>query len=288
MVRKDVKVGAVVVAILIAVLIVYVLVVPGGDARQDEVASLPTERVSATDEPTPAAPANPPPESRPQAASNAPADAVAGTPAPVVTAAKTDPFADERWMMALNTGALPQQSRVTPSPASPVRTVDSGASTPTATRLAPVAGNAPATIEPTAGRRDGAATRTHVVQPGESLARIAENVYGSQVYYKQILAANPGIKPEKLRPGMVINLPDVKSVKSQGGADDDAPLPVDGKTEYRVQVGDSLHKIAVKLYGRQDMWERLYDLNKARIGDDPAKLKLGMILQLPQPPTQPQ
>jgi nucleoid-associated protein YgaU len=95
------------------------------------------------------------------------------------------------------------------------------------------------------------------------------------------------VKPEKLRPGMVLNLPDIKEVKGAGGADDDSPAPtLDAQTEYRVQSGDNMNKIALKLYGKSEMWERIYDLNKAKIGNDPAKLKVGMILKLPAPPTQ--
>lgn len=311
MVRKDVKIGAAVVAILIAVLIVYVLVVPGGEPAPNP-AGLPTERVSADPAAAPATPAPAVPLDR-AAASNAPATVrdgatpVAPAPAdrgqtPLASAAdpnaapapgRTDPFADERWMMALNTGALPQQSRVTgglPANARP----DAPATTPPAGRRPnaltpnPVAGNAALNID-AATRAGAAGMRTHTVQPGENFSRIAENVYGSQVYYKQIVAANPNVNPDKLRPGTVINLPDVKEVKSAGGADDPSPQPsIDPRVEYRVQAGDSLHKIAVKLYGKDELWERLYDLNKARIGDNPAKLKLGMILQLPQPPTQPQ
>ena len=52
-----------------------------------------------------------------------------------------------------------------------------------------------------------------------------------------------------------------------------------------MQSGDSLHKISMKLYGKIDMVQKIYDLNKSAIGDNPAKLKLGQVLKLPQPPT---
>jgi nucleoid-associated protein YgaU len=59
---------------------------------------------------------------------------------------------------------------------------------------------------------------------------------------------------------------------------------VDPRSEYRVQSGDSLHKIAVKLYGKIDMVDKIYELNKAAIGPNKAKLKLGMVLKLPEAP----
>jgi nucleoid-associated protein YgaU len=34
------------------------------------------------------------------------------------------------------------------------------------------------------------------------------------------------------------------------------------------------------------MWQKIYDLNKSKIGDSPARLKLGTVLDLPSPPTQ--
>jgi nucleoid-associated protein YgaU len=124
------------------------------------------------------------------------------------------------------------------------------------------------------------------VNVGDSLARIAEDVYGSQVYYKAIADANPGVNAMKLKPGTVLKLPDVKETKGRGGHDDDSPAPaVDSKAEYRVTTGDSLNKIAIKLYGNANRWEEIYKLNKDKIGADPARLKVGMILKLPATPT---
>jgi nucleoid-associated protein YgaU len=60
---------------------------------------------------------------------------------------------------------------------------------------------------------------------------------------------------------------------------------IDSKTQYRVQQGDSLEKIATKLYGKSTKWESLYQANREKIGDDSARLKLGTVLQLPEPPT---
>jgi nucleoid-associated protein YgaU len=51
-----------------------------------------------------------------------------------------------------------------------------------------------------------------------------------------------------------------------------------------VQPGDSLHKIALQLYGQSTKADRIYQLNKQMIGDDPHRLKVGQVLQLPDPP----
>ena len=139
----------------------------------------------------------------------------------------------------------------------------------------------------------------HKIQKGETLSTIAAAAYGSPNLYPYILRANPKLDPTRLKPGTEITLPDVSEVKGpEKAADKNAEKSsdagtisqkveptIDAKTEYRVQAGDSLHKIAVKLYGKVGMVERIYDLNKAAIGDNPAKLKLGMILKLPAVPT---
>ena len=60
---------------------------------------------------------------------------------------------------------------------------------------------------------------------------------------------------------------------------------IDSKAEYRVQPGDSLERISIKLYGKRDRTDSIYEANRTTIGDDPARLKVGQILKLPEVPT---
>jgi len=55
--------------------------------------------------------------------------------------------------------------------------------------------------------------------------------------------------------------------------------------EYAVQADDSLYKISMKLYGKGDKVDAIYELNKEKIGSDPARLKVGMVLKLPEAPS---
>ena len=55
---------------------------------------------------------------------------------------------------------------------------------------------------------------------------------------------------------------------------------------YRVQPSDSLHKIALKLYGKASKADSIYELNREKIGGDSARIKVGMVLKLPEAPTQ--
>ena len=108
-----------------------------------------------------------------------------------------------------------------------------------------------------------------------------------------------GIVAEKIRPGMTINLPPESEVKGTSTiatnttaiADSTTLKPdttspkVDTQNQYEVQSGDSLHKIAMKLYGSSAKWQAIYDANKEAIGPDPAKVKAKSVLKLPEPPT---
>jgi phage tail protein X len=135
------------------------------------------------------------------------------------------------------------------------------------------------------GTRGG--LKDHVVQQGENLSMIASVAYGDAKHYREILKANPNLDERKMRPGTVIKMPDPSTFAQpkaqQAVARQEAS--VDATTQYRVQQGDSLHKIALKLYGKATKADALYEANKDKIGDDSSRLKLGMILKLPEAPT---
>jgi nucleoid-associated protein YgaU len=60
-----------------------------------------------------------------------------------------------------------------------------------------------------------------------------------------------------------------------------APSPA---KQYVVQSGDTLSRIAGKVYGDVSprSWKRIYDANQAVIGDDPSQLRIGMQLTIPE------
>lgn len=75
----------------------------------------------------------------------------------------------------------------------------------------PAGGQPQVQTQPTAVTERPAAVRsaagTYTVQPGDVLSRIAEKELGSAKRYVDIVAANPGLKPDKLRVGMVLKMP---------------------------------------------------------------------------------
>ena len=50
---------------------------------------------------------------------------------------------------------------------------------------------------------------------------------------------------------------------------------------YTVVEGDTLSKIAEKIYGNSEKFQKLYDANKEAIGPDPDKIKVGQELTIP-------
>lgn len=50
---------------------------------------------------------------------------------------------------------------------------------------------------------------------------------------------------------------------------------------YTVKKGDSLSKIAKHFYGNPNKWRKIYEANKSNI-KDPNKLKVGLVLEIPQ------
>jgi nucleoid-associated protein YgaU len=307
--RKDVKIAFVVGGILIAVLVVYVMVVPAGQKNPaNKPVSLDTGPQQKVEPPATPAPGDTTTVANADT-SKTPADKTDAQP----TTKPADPFASsdssngDKWILALNTGAVPMMTSSapkTPSESIVNRTTPTTPSshTPAISTPAFVDSSNPATQPSTPESSPVAATggRTHVVQKGETIAQIAQAAYGSQNYWPYIIRANPGIVAEKIRPGMTINLPDESEVKgttssssssnsaTPAGAEikpDTTGGPIDGKTEYEVQSGDSLARISMKLYGNSAKWQAIYDLNKDQIGPDPAKVKVKTVLKLPEPPT---
>jgi nucleoid-associated protein YgaU len=179
-----------------------------------------------------------------------------------------------------------------------------GVSTRGATEAVERAPKAPATAKPVAtvaaAEESGAlgstsavptAGATHVVRSGETFSSIAQAVYGSAAYYPHLIRANPHANPNNLKLGTAIMIPKLEDVKATGSGEratagaamkiaDDVKL--DPAKQYRVVAGDSLYKISIKVYGKPTYIEALHEKNKQLIGPNATRLKLGMILDLPE------
>lgn len=336
--RKDVKFGLTIGAILVATLVIYVVVTSRGPTPQKISLATPSqadqtaaESTDSSVDSTVAARGND--DSKADVQPDEGADAPIGKQAvsPENTAPATQPSASVQpnadWQGALDHGlpvaiAAPQRT-VTPtidptsptvargeinrSPTTPlIDTLPStqpsrpmmadiptleAAPAPVASALpptaaAPIQNSAPSNASPANVAPN--TPRTHRVESGESPYSISEAVYGSGKYYKRILAANPGIDPRHLKIGQVLVIPDLSAtdrVASPADATTAAPEVIDTRTSYKVESGDSLESISLKLYGTPRMRDRIYETNKTLIGPDENLLKIGWILKLPQPPS---
>lgn len=292
--RKDVQIGFIIGVVLLAGLVVYVLVIPGGNKRGAELAVGPDTSTTLTD----ALPTTRPVETTTPTAISAPTTPAvtnAGGPTTmpaVTTGTRTGSIPSptrSRW-----SGLLDGSETLTPTMGHTTeRTVGTAAVGPSVTGTIGQPTTRPSSAtsllgDAATGTTGTVAARTHTVQKGETLTSIAKAAYGNSNYYLKIQAANPGINPKTLKVGQVIKLPAIETgttatpdrITSTLGSTD-THSTVTGKT-YKVQSGDTLQGIAVKVYGKRSMADKIYEMNKAAIGSSPNHLKLGMTLRLPE------
>ena len=120
----------------------------------------------------------------------------------------------------------------------------------------------------------------YTIQSGDTLWKIAQKFYGSGDLWTKVFADNAGVisDPNKIYVGQVILI-------YGNGADNNASntasnLNYDGTT-YTVVSGDSLWKIANKVYGNGRRWNDIYELNKDIISS-PEKIYVGQVIRIPE------
>ena len=115
----------------------------------------------------------------------------------------------------------------------------------------------------------------HVVGAGETLGEIARQV---GLRTRDLVEANPGVDPDRLRPGQRLAIPDVgggrpdEQVRPDGSAE-----PEELTTSYVVRAGDSLWLVARRF---QTSMRRIRSLNP-ELGEDP-DLRPGQRLRVPR------
>jgi nucleoid-associated protein YgaU len=318
--RKDVRMGFAVGGVLLAVLVVAILVFHHNKNADKTVAfdsggkgSVAPANDLTTPDSAPRPDGTPPGDSGPSAPAPAPADGSSESKPPADDSTQKG---GAQWdALFASTSADPLKAQLTSDgtgkSGNKAKKLKTGGSS-TANRTdkvesagAPAVSNAPlvsqgsalsvpfragaAERSTTSGQKDS--TRTHVVAQGETFVSIARAVYGDGRYYQSLVDANPNVVPEKLRPGMTISLPPDSQVKNAHKSSKPASTSAsasssgaEGRT-YTVQKDDNLYKIARKLYGSGEKGTELYEANKQVIGPDSTRLKIGMVLTLPEAPT---
>jgi nucleoid-associated protein YgaU len=117
--------------------------------------------------------------------------------------------------------------------------------------------------------------RTHVVSKGETLGDISKQYFGTTTKWKAIVEANPGVRPENLKVGQSLVIPEgVASVSTSGGSS----APAAGGNTYTVKSGDTLESIAASTLGKKSAWKQIVEANP---GLKPTSLRVGQQLAIP-------
>jgi len=177
---------------------------------------------------------------------------------------------------------------------------------PPLTAAEPLASAAPRTAEPSAAAHDAAAARSaatpvppaqqpsavqpprfteRVVQAGQTMQSLAEEVYGDASLWEAIAKANPFVDPAALSPGQRLRIPlDPTNIQGKAVAPTVVQPPAPRfPMEYVVEQGDTLSAIAKRLYGRSSLHRIIFEANRAQL-TSPDAIKPGMRLLIPEPP----
>lgn len=132
------------------------------------------------------------------------------------------------------------------------------------------------------GSRDADADITetsYTVVRGDTLWKIAVKFYGNGNRWRKIYEDNKDVlrDPNRLRAGQVLK---IRSVTAAGNKDTKTQGALEGGT-YTVQPGDSLWKIAAKVYGNGRRWNRIYEANTDKLSDA-SKIRVGRVLVIPE------
>lgn len=151
----------------------------------------------------------------------------------------------------------------------------------------------PATVEVVGPAVEMAVPLSHRIANGETLDVIAKRLYGRASAASEILAANPGLNPRRMKVGTELKLPRPPTLKTRAMPETAAvsrPAAVVGGTAsatpasnaavHVVRSKDSLGSIARTRYGSENAWRKIYDANRDKL-KSPDKLVVGMKLRLP-------
>lgn len=119
---------------------------------------------------------------------------------------------------------------------------------------------------------------TYTVEPGDTLSKIALKYFGAASYWTKIYEDNKDTiaDPNKIYVGQVIII-NVAQVDTAAAA---AGTTATGEgTYYTVESGDSLFKIAKKVYGNGKDWRLIYGANDAIT--DPGRIYSGQVIFIP-------
>ena len=108
--------------------------------------------------------------------------------------------------------------------------------------------------------------------PGDTLSKIARKFYGNAREWRKIYRDNAETikNPNKIQVGQIIKIYLTEKLQREG----------DGE-EYIIHDGDNLWKIAKRVYGNGNLWNKIFEANRDIIFN-PKKLYKGQKLVIPE------
>ncbi len=186
------------------------------------------------------------------------------------------------------------QESTTPTavPPTPAPSVSQSRTAPTRTparaTAPPSAGTSESTRTVASADAGGAASGNYTVRPKETLQSIAKRVFGDESQWIYIAQANPNLKPNALRTGAKLQLPDVSTLTKQRQRHWEQirkTLETPGAAAQTVTVhpGENLSVLAERAYGNAAKWHHIAAANRSKI-HDPMKIDVGTVLVIPPAP----
>lgn len=127
----------------------------------------------------------------------------------------------------------------------------------------------------------------HTIQDGDTLAELSRKYYGSSKHADAISKANGLTDTKRLKIGRTLQIPvDPRNIQGLPNPAYPKPAVEPAKAlpaEYTVEKGDTLSRIAKRLYNDSSLARTIYEANRDVLPDEDS-LKIGMKLKIPPKP----
>lgn len=123
----------------------------------------------------------------------------------------------------------------------------------------------------------------HVVASGDTLTEISRKYFGTTTLWTQIVAANPGVDPDRLKIGQALTIPVAPGTVPGTGttpAPATAPAAASAGRTHTVVAGDTLSELAARYLGSSALADQLYAANRDVL-KSPDALRVGQTLRIP-------
>ncbi|MDB2447004.1 LysM peptidoglycan-binding domain-containing protein [bacterium] len=140
-----------------------------------------------------------------------------------------------------------------------------------ATEQETYAENSAPVAQPGEGLPETGSKMSYIVQRGETLSMIAENIYGDRAMWQEMSTLTGMENPNRIYPGDVVYYQLTDATMGFATAYENVP-----RGEVNVQSGDTLASIARNIYGDESQWKSVWRQNDQI--DNPDQLEVGQTI----------